>query len=62
MVCNFVWKLICLGGCSLLDDPISAGVAPFIMQEEFDRFTGYWWQPTVSGNIFFIINFEYYED
>ncbi len=25
-------------------DYISSGVAEFIMQEEFDRYTGYWWQ------------------
>lgn len=27
------------------DDPKSAGVATFVTQEEFDRFTGYWWSP-----------------
>ncbi|TNN31846.1 Dipeptidyl peptidase 9 [Liparis tanakae] len=27
------------------DDPRSAGVATFVTQEEFDRFTGYWWSP-----------------
>ncbi|KAJ6654474.1 hypothetical protein lerEdw1_006895 [Lerista edwardsae] len=31
---------------SVLDDPKSAGVATFVIQEEFDRFTGYWWCPT----------------
>ncbi|KAG8454462.1 hypothetical protein GDO86_000908 [Hymenochirus boettgeri] len=25
------------------EDPCSAGVATFVIQEEFDRFTGYWW-------------------
>uniref|UniRef100_A0A8B9RDR6 dipeptidyl-peptidase IV n=1 Tax=Astyanax mexicanus TaxID=7994 RepID=A0A8B9RDR6_ASTMX len=30
------------------DDPKSAGVATFVIQEEFDRFTGYWWCPTAS--------------
>uniref|UniRef100_A0A8B9KE01 dipeptidyl-peptidase IV n=1 Tax=Astyanax mexicanus TaxID=7994 RepID=A0A8B9KE01_ASTMX len=30
------------------DDPKSAGVATFVIQEEFDRFTGYWWCPAVS--------------
>uniref|UniRef100_A0A4W4E698 dipeptidyl-peptidase IV n=1 Tax=Electrophorus electricus TaxID=8005 RepID=A0A4W4E698_ELEEL len=29
------------------DDPKSAGVATFVIQEEFDRFTGYWWCPAV---------------
>uniref|UniRef100_A0AAX7TNK8 dipeptidyl-peptidase IV n=1 Tax=Astatotilapia calliptera TaxID=8154 RepID=A0AAX7TNK8_ASTCA len=28
------------------EDPKSAGVATFVIQEEFDRFTGYWWSPT----------------
>uniref|UniRef100_A0A8C2X5P8 dipeptidyl-peptidase IV n=1 Tax=Cyclopterus lumpus TaxID=8103 RepID=A0A8C2X5P8_CYCLU len=27
------------------DDPKSAGIATFVTQEEFDRFTGYWWSP-----------------
>uniref|UniRef100_A0A672HAW0 dipeptidyl-peptidase IV n=1 Tax=Salarias fasciatus TaxID=181472 RepID=A0A672HAW0_SALFA len=27
------------------EDPISAGVATFVTQEEFNRFTGYWWSP-----------------
>ncbi|KAM3876509.1 dipeptidyl peptidase 9 [Diretmus argenteus] len=30
---------------NLKDDPKSAGVATFVIQEEFDRFTGYWWSP-----------------
>lgn len=32
-------------------DPKSAGVASYIIQEEFDRYSGYWWQPssTESG-------------
>ncbi|XP_073076582.1 dipeptidyl peptidase 9 isoform X4 [Manis javanica] len=33
---------------NVLDDPRSAGVATFVIQEEFDRFTGYWWCPTAS--------------
>uniref|UniRef100_A0A8C0UFZ2 dipeptidyl-peptidase IV n=1 Tax=Cyanistes caeruleus TaxID=156563 RepID=A0A8C0UFZ2_CYACU len=35
------------------EDPKSAGVATFVLQEEFDRYTGYWWcpkaQPTLDG-------------
>lgn len=27
------------------EDTKSAGVATFVTQEEFDRFTGYWWSP-----------------
>lgn len=30
---------------NLKEDPKSAGVATFVTQEEFDRFTGYWWSP-----------------
>ncbi|XP_035993757.1 dipeptidyl peptidase 9 isoform X3 [Fundulus heteroclitus] len=30
------------------EDPKSAGVATFVIQEEFDRFTGYWWCPSAS--------------
>ncbi|XP_015766566.1 PREDICTED: dipeptidyl peptidase 9-like [Acropora digitifera] len=33
------------GSASHTEEPISAGVASFIVQEEFDRYTGYWWQP-----------------
>uniref|UniRef100_A0A4W4E6T6 dipeptidyl-peptidase IV n=1 Tax=Electrophorus electricus TaxID=8005 RepID=A0A4W4E6T6_ELEEL len=32
------------------DDPKSAGVATFVIQEEFDRFTGYWWCPAVYAD------------
>ncbi|XP_077993060.1 dipeptidyl peptidase 9-like [Glandiceps talaboti] len=32
-------------GAKLAEDPKSAGVASYIVQEEFDRYTGYWWQP-----------------
>ena len=34
----------------------SAGVPPFVVQEEFDRYTGYWWQPKTytSGNHVFM--------
>ncbi|XP_019751885.1 dipeptidyl peptidase 9 isoform X4 [Hippocampus comes] len=30
------------------EDPKSAGVATFVIQEEFDRFTGYWWNPSAE--------------
>ncbi|KAI8775271.1 dipeptidyl peptidase 8 [Biomphalaria glabrata] len=33
------------GDVRLEDDPISAGVPGFVIQEEFDRYTGYWWCP-----------------
>uniref|UniRef100_A0A4W3K608 dipeptidyl-peptidase IV n=1 Tax=Callorhinchus milii TaxID=7868 RepID=A0A4W3K608_CALMI len=34
------------GLANVIEDPKSAGVATFVIQEEFDRFTGYWWCPT----------------
>lgn len=30
-------------------DTKSAGVATFVTQEEFDRFTGYWWSPAARA-------------
>jgi len=33
---------------NLAADALSAGVPSFVVQEEFDRFTGYWWQPSPS--------------
>ncbi|XP_048470153.1 dipeptidyl peptidase 9 isoform X1 [Rhincodon typus] len=30
---------------NVIEDSKSAGVATFVIQEEFDRFTGYWWCP-----------------
>uniref|UniRef100_A0A665V8S7 dipeptidyl-peptidase IV n=1 Tax=Echeneis naucrates TaxID=173247 RepID=A0A665V8S7_ECHNA len=34
--------------CHTAEDPRSAGVASFVTQEEFDRFTGYWWSPETT--------------
>ena len=33
---------------NLADDPVSAGLPSFVVQEEFDRYTGFWWQPTFT--------------
>ena len=41
---------VCIDGCSLSEDPLSAGVPSFVVQEEFDRYTGYWWQPGSGQN------------
>jgi hypothetical protein len=30
---------------NLADDAVSAAVPSFVVQEEFNRYTGYWWQP-----------------
>ena len=36
---------------SLASDPVSSGVPSFVVQEEFDRYTGYWWEPASNhGN------------
>ncbi|KAK6184810.1 hypothetical protein SNE40_007192 [Patella caerulea] len=34
------------GTGQLSTDPLSAGVPSFVIQEEFDRHTGYWWRPS----------------
>ncbi|MEJ1285461.1 immunoglobulin superfamily DCC subclass member 4 [Cricetulus griseus] len=34
------------------EDPRSAGVATFVLQEEFDRYSGYWWCPQAERSDF----------
>ena len=34
---------------TLAEDPISSGVPSYVIQEEFSRFDGYWWQPTCES-------------
>jgi len=34
----------------VVDDPLSAGLPSYVMQEEFNRFTGFWWQPRSSSS------------
>ncbi|GLH11264.1 AGAP003138-PA-like protein [Gryllus bimaculatus] len=43
------------GGRSLADDPLSAGIPSYVMQEEFNRYQGYWWQPKCSDGIYRIV-------
>lgn len=43
--CTMHVLLLLLDAKSLIENPRSAGVASFVVQEEFDRCTGYWWQP-----------------
>ncbi|XP_023345697.1 dipeptidyl peptidase 9 [Eurytemora carolleeae] len=31
------------------DDPLSAGLPSYVMQEEFSRYTGFWWRPETSS-------------
>ena len=34
---------------SLAADPLSAGIPSYVIQEEFCRFQGFWWQPVMTG-------------
>ncbi|XP_045465826.1 dipeptidyl peptidase 9 [Harmonia axyridis] len=43
------------GGRNLADDPLCAGVPSYVMQEEFNRYQGYWWQPHCTGGIYRIL-------
>lgn len=43
---------------SFADDPLSAGVPSYVMQEEFNRYQGYWWQPNKSDGEFMKIFFS----
>lgn len=43
---------------SFADDPLSAGVPSYVMQEEFNRYQGYWWQPTVQSGKFISTTFD----
>ncbi|XP_056002526.1 dipeptidyl peptidase 9-like isoform X2 [Ostrea edulis] len=38
------------GSGNLEEEPLSAGVPSFVVQEEFDRYTGYWWSPAPLPN------------
>lgn len=42
------------------EDPKSAGVATFVIQEEFDRFTGYWWSPSAVEGICYALHYKFY--
>ncbi|KAK4309834.1 hypothetical protein Pmani_018555 [Petrolisthes manimaculis] len=33
-------------------DPKSAGMPSYVMQEEFSRYQGYWWQPCTSDSVY----------
>ncbi|XP_014230063.1 dipeptidyl peptidase 9-like isoform X1 [Trichogramma pretiosum] len=43
------------GGKSLAEDPLSAGTPSYVMQEEFTRYIGYWWQPVSPDGIYRIL-------
>ncbi|XP_060809111.1 dipeptidyl peptidase 9 isoform X3 [Amyelois transitella] len=39
----------------LADDPRQAGVPCYVTQEEFSRYTGFWWQPTTDDDVYRIV-------
>lgn len=41
------------------EDPKSAGVATFVTQEEFDRFTGYWWSPAAREGEYHVVTVDF---
>lgn len=43
-------------------DPIKSGVPSFAVQEEFNRYTGYWWQPSSSSSSTYRIVYEEVDD
>lgn len=34
------------------NDPLSAGIPSYVMQEEFNRYQGFWWQPHQTDGIY----------
>lgn len=55
MCISVCWTLSLAGASRLSEDPKSAGVPSFVVQEEFDRYTGYWWQPVKSPDGMIIV-------
>ncbi|KAK4882354.1 hypothetical protein RN001_005673 [Aquatica leii] len=53
--CNVRLTYAHKGGRSLADDPLCAGVPSYVMQEEFNRYQGYWWQPLCKDGIYRIL-------
>ncbi|XP_077524624.1 dipeptidyl peptidase 9 isoform X2 [Amblyomma americanum] len=39
-----------LEGASLSESPISVGIPSYVTQEEFNRYVGFWWSPTVDAD------------
>ncbi|XP_052132505.1 dipeptidyl peptidase 9 [Frankliniella occidentalis] len=37
---------------SIVDDPLSAGIPSYVIQEEFCRYQGFWWQPTTNDDVY----------
>ena len=34
-----------------MSNRLTSGQPSFVVQEEFDRYTGYWWQPQPKGDV-----------
>ncbi|XP_055541148.1 dipeptidyl peptidase 9 [Wyeomyia smithii] len=43
------------GRRSFAEDPLTAGVPSYVMQEEFSRYQGFWWQPSSDDEIYRIV-------
>lgn len=43
------------GRKSFENDPLSAGIPSYVMQEEFSRYQGYWWQPQSKDGVYRIV-------
>ncbi|KAI4482250.1 hypothetical protein M0804_008801 [Polistes exclamans] len=43
------------GGRNMADDPLTAGTPSYVMQEEFTRYIGFWWQPKSNDGIYRIV-------
>lgn len=43
------------GRKAFAEDPLSAGLPSYVMQEEFNRYEGFWWQPHSDDDIFRIV-------
>ncbi|CAG7837410.1 unnamed protein product [Allacma fusca] len=42
-------------GLKVSEDPISSGLPSYIIQEEFNRFHGFWWQPVLIDGVYRIL-------
>lgn len=58
--CNVRLTYAHKGGRNLADDPLCAGVPSYVMQEEFSRYQGYWWQPNSDSEYYLEQNKEFF--
>jgi len=43
------------GTDSASSEPLSSGIPSYVMQEEFNRFTGLWWRPTCDDGCYSLL-------